>query len=475
MRTLVKTDAGRSIRPASFPLFRTCVAALALSVLPATAHAQFAASQYGSAQYASPQVEAALRSASKSDRELRAFYQARAYRPLWIQGNQIGPEADRLLELIETADLDGLDPDDFRARALISTLRKTQSGSPKALAKAEMQLSRTFAQYVRAVRQPREVGMHYVDKELAPTAPTLRSALDAAAAAPSFAQYMEAGGWMHPTYIQLRRAYLAQRSNPGSGAFGDRQAELLRVNLERARVLPAASRGRHIVVDAASARLWMYEDGRVRDSMKVVVGKPSEQTPMMAGLIRFAMVNPYWNLPPDLARLRVAQEVLKHGPSVLRTKRFEVLSDWSDKAKVLKPAAVDWKALAEGRKELPVRQLPGKNNAMGKMKFMFPNELGIYLHDTPERELFAKAERRFSSGCVRVEDAQRLAKWLFGKPLVPRSSAPEQQMNLPEPVPVYITYFTASPQATGVAFLPDAYNRDGAQLARLGGRSYASR
>lgn len=410
-----------------------------------------------------------------SDRELRAFYQARGFRPLWIQGDRIGPEADRLLDLIATAELDGLDPDDYRPRALVSALRKTSNGSPKALAKAEMLLSRTFARYVRDVRQPREVGMVYVDRELAPSAPTLRAALDAAAAAPSFAQYLDAGGWMHPTYMQLRRAYEQQRANPAFGAASARHEQTLRVNLDRARVLPTFSQGRHILVDAASARLWMYEDGRVRDSMKVVVGKPTEQTPMMAGLIRFAMVNPYWNLPPDLARLRVAQEVLKKGPSILRTKRYEVLSDWSDNARVLKPSAVDWKALAEGRKELPVRQLPGKNNAMGKMKFMFPNELGIYLHDSPERELFGKAERRFSSGCVRVEDAQRLAKWMFGKPLVPRSAAPEQRMNLPKPVPVYITYFTASPQPAGVAFLPDVYNRDGAQLARLDSRSYASR
>jgi murein L,D-transpeptidase YcbB/YkuD len=195
---------------------------------------------------------------------------------------------------------------------------------------------------------------------------------------------------------------------------------------------------------------------------------------MMAGLIRFAMVNPYWNLPPDLARVR-AKEVLGKGVAYLKANRYEVLSDWSDDARVLDPKTVDWKAVADGRLELPMRQLPGNNNAMGKMKFMFPNEQGIYLHDTPERALFAKADRRQSSGCVRVEDAARLARWLFGKPLTPKVGAPEQQVNMPEPVPVYITYLTAAPEGATIAFRSDVYNRDGLHLAKLDGPSLGTR
>ena len=123
-----------------------------------------------------------------------------------------------------------------------------------------------------------------------------------------------------------------------------------------------------------------------------------------------------------------------------------------------------------------MRQLPGKDNAMGKMKFMLPNDLGIYLHDTPEKALFNKEARRFSSGCVRLEDAPRLAKWLFGKPLSPKAGGSEQRVNMPQPVPVYITYLTAAPSGQGIAFRQDAYNRDSAQLAQLdGGRFGGSR
>jgi murein L,D-transpeptidase YcbB/YkuD len=391
----------------------------------------------------------------------------------------LSPAADAFLEIVETAEHDGLDPDDYRPRSLASAIDRARDGSPKALAKAEMLLSRTFANYVRDVRRPRDIGMIYVDKSLAPKAQTTAQVLAAAASAASLQQYIGSAGWMHPIYSQLRSALVAQAMR---GSLGDydrfgtsaRQEDLLRVNLERARVLPGTSAGRYVLVDAGSQRLWTYENGRIKDSMKVVVGKTTEQTPMMAGLIRFAMVNPYWNIPPDLARVR-AKEVVGKGVAFLKANRYEVLSDWTDNARVLDPKTVDWKAVADGRVELPMRQRPGPGNAMGKMKFMFPNEQGIYLHDTPERALFSKADRRFSSGCVRVEDAARLAKWLFGKPLAPKAGAPEQQVNMPEPVPVYITYLTAAPEGATIAFRSDAYNRDGLHLAKLQGRSFAAR
>jgi murein L,D-transpeptidase YcbB/YkuD len=238
-------------------------------------------------------------------------------------------------------------------------------------------------------------------------------------AASSLQAWVDNLGWMHPIYGQLRAGLAAQeaetpfqRVSATPGWAGPEGGRLIRLNMERARALPADPAERYILVDAAAARLYMYQNGRVVDSMKVIVGKPSEQTPIMAGLIRYSMTNPYWNLPPDLARRRVADGVLKEGPKFLKAKRYEVLSDWTEDAKPIDPKTVDWRAVANGSIELPVRQLPGKDNAMGRVKFMFPNELGIYLHDTPEKNLFAKADRRFSSGCVRVEDAS--APWLNG-------------------------------------------------------------
>jgi murein L,D-transpeptidase YcbB/YkuD len=242
---------------------------------------------------------------------------------------------------------------------------------------------------------------------------------------------------------------------------------LIAANLERARAVPADPGRRHLLVDVAGAQLRLYEDGKLVDTMKVVVGKLDQQTPIMAGLIRFAMLNPYWNMPPDIIRGRVASNVISQGPSYLKQERLEILSDWTDRARVLDPAEVDWAAVASGRQRLRVRQLPGPKNVMGRVKFMLPNRLGIYLHDTPEKEAFRLSDRTLSSGCVRVEDAPRLARWLFGGQAPKPASAVEERVDLPTPVPVYITYLTAAPSAQGIAFQRDIYGRDPALLARL--------
>ena len=236
---------------------------------------------------------------------------------------------------------------------------------------------------------------------------------------------------------------------------------LIIVNLERARRLPLATEAhRYILVDVGSARLYMYENGRPVDSMKVIVGKEETATPMMAAQLRYASVNPYWNVPPELVVKLIAPNVLKQGVTYLKDRRYEVLNDWSDEATALDPSTVDWQAAADGRKTIRVRQLPGPANSMGKVKYMMPNDFGIYLHDTPHKELFAAEERHLSNGCVRLEDYRRFASWVFGRmPQV--SAAPEQILDLPKPVPVYMTYLTAEPSpGNGVVFRPDPYGFD---------------
>jgi murein L,D-transpeptidase YcbB/YkuD len=528
-------SAGGLRPPARLPLFSGCLAALALATVSAPALSQ----PYASASYASPQqVQAEIR--SKLDRKLKPVYKARGYRPLWVEGGRPGPAADRLLELLASAELDGLDPGDYDVDDLSSLVERARGGSPEALARAEVELSEAYVDYVRDVRRPTGVRMSYVDESLEPERPSAAAVLQAAAAAPSLARYLDDGLWVNPIYAGLRRGLLehhrrwaglpsiaipagptlrpgskgdrvqllrARLGVPGGSSFDQALADkvrafqadhalpvdalvgpttiaalnrgtgyheqLIRLNMERARALPANPNGRHIVVDAGAARLWLYENGRPVDTMKVIVGKPGQPTPMFAGLMRFVAINPYWNVPPDLVRDNIAPRVLED-PSYLERSHYEALSDWTANARKLDPDEVDWHAVASGQRTLRVRQLPGAGNAMGKMKFMFPNEYGVYLHDTPDRHLFKDDERRFSSGCVRLEDAQRLAKWLFGRPLDVPAGGTEQHVNLANPVPVYITYLTAAPTETGIAFRADAYDRDAAQLAEWGGRSFAA-
>jgi murein L,D-transpeptidase YcbB/YkuD len=202
--------------------------------------------------------------------------------------------------------------------------------------------------------------------------------------------------------------------------------------------------------------------------MDVVVGKTAQPTPILAGLIRYAAVDPYWNMPPDLARDQLAPKVLQQGPGVLQKERLEVLSDWSPSAAPVRAEAVDWSAVAAGKVDIRVRQKPGPGNMMGRVKFMFPNRLGVYLHDTSDHSVFARSQRRLSAGCVRVEDAARLSRWL-GAALPPTRSPTEHRVDLPASIPVYITYLTVAAGPHGVQSRPDPYGRDAPSRARQDG------
>ena len=211
--------------------------------------------------------------------------------------------------------------------------------------------------------------------------------------------------------------------------------------------LPTAqipARGRYVLVDAASARLYMMEDGRVRDSMKVIVGKPETPTPALRSVINYETLNPYWHVNADLARTLIAPNVLKDD-AYLTTRGYEVVSSFARDAQVIPPDSVDWNAVAAGEERILVRQQPGPANSLGRFKFDLPKSDGIYLHDTPKKELFAQDQRNLSHGCVRLEDAERLARWLLGKD-PPAASKPEEHILLPRPVPITISYLDSRDQ-----------------------------
>ncbi len=242
---------------------------------------------------------------------------------------------------------------------------------------------------------------------------------------------------------------------------------VLMINMERARRLPAPGEvKRHIVVDAGSATVSLYQNSVLVDSMRAVVGASDTQTPMMAALIRYANVNPYWNVPPSLNEKMVAPRVLEQGVAYLSERNYEVFANWSGDAPQLDPANVDWQAVKDGKLALRIGRRPGPGNSMGDIKFMMPNALGIYLHDTPDKTVFSKDERWISNGCVRLEDAHRLATWLFGAMPKGRDPSVEERVELSEPVPVFVTYLTAAAKGDDVVFRADRYHRDPAVLAR---------
>lgn len=238
-------------------------------------------------------------------------------------------------------------------------------------------------------------------------------------------------------------------------------ARRIAINMERAWRLPATRAfDRYVLVDSGAAEAYLFERDQMADSMRVIVGSAKTKTPMMAVLMRTAKANPYWNVPPELIQSLTARNVLRQGLSYLDNFHYEVLDGWEADAARADPKKINWRQVAAGGTDVRVRQLPGPWNSMGEMKFEMPNDYGIYLHDTPVKELFAQDDRWLSNGCVRLEDYKRFATWVFGRmPQV--TSALEQVIELPRPVPVYMTYLTVEPSAgSGVVFRPDPYGFD---------------
>jgi len=415
-----------------------------------------------------PSAAAAAASAGASG----FFGVAREHRPVWIEDGMPTRGALRLIELLRTADLDGMRTGPALADTLEEAIGRSAWGGPEATTEAEAEFSKAWVEYVRTLRRPVDVGMAYVDHSLVPAVPSPREILQSAAEAPSLERHIERVSSLNPVYSRLRDALASLYERSGRFPTGDEATieRRLKLNMDRARVLPAeGTLDKYILVDAAAQRLFMYEGDEVVGTMDVIVGKPEEATPMLAARIDHSVVNPYWNVPPDLVRKNIARNVLDQGTAYLRARGYEVLSGWSEDAEILDPEEVDWAAVVAGRKDVRVRQLPGEHNFMGDIKFMFPNKYGVYLHDTPDKNLFSEEQRTLSSGCVRLADAPRLARWLYGEMPEGNSGSAEQPVPLAEPVPVYITYLTADWDGKRLALRDDFYGRD-----RISGERFAS-
>jgi murein L,D-transpeptidase YcbB/YkuD len=379
---------------------------------------------------------------------IEAFYYRHGNAPLWFRNAETAAAGARLSAILKRAPIDGFTAGPQLAAGVDAVLAKATT-SPAAAAAADRVLSRAWVAYVQHLKTPPK-GMVFGYDMLKPAGARPDQILLTAAAAPSLVQHIDRTADVNPHYRQIREAALA------SGMVAA-DARLL-ANLERARVLPAG--GRYIIVDSAVQRLTMYENGQPVDSMKVVVGTGETPTPLISSIMHYVTLNPYWNVPPNLIRKTVAPNAVKQGQSYLKPRGYEVVDGWTKDAPVIPPAEIDWKAIASGAKSVRVRQLPGAGNSMGKMKFPFPSGQDIYLHDTPQKEYFAKAQRNLSNGCIRLEDARRLGRWLLGREPVAASSEPEQFVQLPQGVPIYLTYLTAQVQDGKLAYVNDFYSWD---------------
>ena len=248
------------------------------------------------------------------------------------------------------------------------------------------------------------------------------------------------------------------------------RAKQLAINMEYWRLLPHGWPTKYVFVNAAAATLDIVENERTTYATRVIVGDPAHPTPIMATTIRAVTLNPSWTVPRSIAVREILPKLQRSSEYLRRNNIIVVDRDWD-------PFGVElnWRDYSANKFPFLLRQKPGPRNALGLVKFEMTNDFDVYLHDTPERHLFDRPARALSHGCVRVQCATELAERLLGSPSTwletnaagVLATGETKTIPLPNPLPVYVLYFTAFVTQDGqINFRPDIYGRDAAVANR---------
>jgi len=238
----------------------------------------------------------------------------------------------------------------------------------------------------------------------------------------------------------------------------------LRASLERMRWVFRDLPDTFLIVDIAGFHAYLVEGGETTWETRVQVGKPYHATPVFKDTVRYLDFNPTWTIPPGILR-KETLPAIRRDPSYLSRNNMSVVTT---SGKIVDPSTIDWAATASKGFPYMIRQEPGPHNALGRVKFMFPNKYMVYLHDTPSKGLFARTERAFSHGCIRTQNPFDLAELLLGDQGWDRAridqvlaSKKTTRINLKEPITVMLLYWTAEANEDGTVFFrKDVYNRD---------------
>lgn len=385
--------------------------------------------------------------------QVAGTYQRFNLKPIWFRSAADTSAVTQLTAILQRARFDGLAEAPQLAAQVQAAAAQARSGKPADVAAAEQTASAAWVQYVEALKQPTK-GMIYAYPVLQPQGASTDAILLTASAAPSLTAYLTSTSNVNPIYAQLRDTAYAQAQASGNMTPDPR----LLANLDRVRSLP--DHGRFLLVDAGSSMLTLYQNGQLIDSMRVITGTSELPTPLIASVMYYITYHPYWHAPDHLVRKTIAPNVLHLGMSYFKSHGYHVIKDWSEQPVEVDPKSVDWKAAAAGTLHLKIQQDPGPLNSMGILKFPFPNPEDIYLHDTPDHAKFELANRNLSNGCVRVEDAERLGRWLLGHDPEAPDGAAETRVQLPQGTPIYLTYITAQVRDGKLSYLPDIYGWD---------------
>lgn len=367
---------------------------------------------------------------------LRGFYARHDFDPVWATRRA---QANSLVDAVLRAADHGLNPELFHATRL-------RGGATLSPLQREVLLSDAFLSYADALARGAVPVEHRRGNEsLTPEPIDVAAVLDEAADSHDPTEVIEALAPTTPTYQALRQALQKHRSgSPASDQATTNHLRTIAVNLERQRWLPRLLPANRAWVNVADERLFLYRAGQPVFSTRVVVGEDVErnQSPEFYATIDASFYNPPWVVPADIAKAEILPK-LSHDPDYLNRNKMVMLANGE------------------------VEQLPGPDAGLGLIMFDMPNRFDVYLHDTPDRDVFSRENRRISHGCIRVQNPREFAALLMDQPIdaINRGIATgnTSRNDLPTPVPVFVVYHTAYVDTGGMLhFRPDFYNRDAA-------------
>ena len=399
-----------------------------------------------------------------------AFYQTRNYQPIWTGSPEALKRAEGAIAFLRNIKSEGLEPRDYPTPDLSGNLSEEQA------AKAELQLTGSILRYARHASSGRvsytrvSASILYPDHAADPA-----EVLNKVASAPDMNVVLQSFEPQQPGFVALKAALAKELATPEQAtSLQDREAskkhrgkdadersqkkngvDSIVANMERWRWLPRDLGETHVVVNIPDYTLGVYKDDALVWHTKIVVGKPGNlATPLLSETMKFLTVNPTWNVPPSIIRNEYLP-ALARDPGALERIGLRVSNNPDGSLRVYQP--------------------PGERNALGRIRFNFPNQFLVYQHDTPNKNLFARDSRAFSHGCMRVENPEKYAEVLLSlsQPAEGYNIArirslygdQERTINLKQPIPVHVTYQTAFVDKQGqLNFRHDVYGLDTATL-----------
>ena len=406
-------------------------------------------------------------------KDTHEFYARRQHAPVWMMDDQ-GMRADAAIAVLGRAREHGLEAADYDEQEIIRlrSVPMSEDAPEKGTEERARALAQADARITSALLTlGRDVAIGRTKSErIDPRWKTRRQPPDlvgtlTAAADNGLNTWLDTIKPKQAQYAALQKAL----NDPAMAGAADQIA----LNLERWRWMPDDLGSRYIVVNIPSFHLEAREAGQPALQMKVVVGKPENKTPIFSDKMTTTVFSPYWNVPESIVEGETAPAAARD-PGFLERNNIEILRLSKSGATTVDPSKVNWDD-PEELKALAFRQKPGAKNALGHVKFLFPNPYDVYLHDTPADALFARPGRAFSHGCIRVEQPEALAKWVLKdapewtdeKIVEAMHAGEEQHVKLKQEIPVHIVYFTAwADDAGAVRLVPDVYGYDATQSSR---------